>query len=363
MRIGSDALKLPGSSTLTPAEQLHQASEHGLEGLFFRTMLHMTPKLDMGILREARAEADAQGMYLESGLGKVNPYGLPETPEVRAAGDGDTLLGFRRIMEAAAEIGITELWVATAGIKGYPGRFAYDRFRTDVAWADQLVAIEKLLKTLAPIARDLDIHLNAETHEEITSFELVRLIDAVGDDVLGITFDTANMLQRAEHPLMTAERIAPFVRQSHVKDAALFHGKDGVHFQMRPVGEGVVDFGTIVPMLHAHNPNQNLSLEIRSAPEPTVSAPPVRQALDEITTGIQLYDPAWLAGHPDLNATEFAAYFKLIQDYDDRVARGERMSFLDYRYAPYDVDSAWAWVDASVAHLRSVMPATTTGIS
>lgn len=358
MRIGSDALKLPGSGTLTPAEQLRQAHEHGLEGLFFRTMLHMTPTLDMGVLREARAEADALGMYLESGLGKVNPYGLPETPEVRAAGDGDTLLGFRRIMEAAAEIGISELWVATAGIKNYPGRFAYDRFRTDVAWADQLAAIEKLLKTLAPIARDLGIHLNAETHEEITSFELARLIDAVGDDVLGITFDTANMLQRAEHPLMTAERIGPFVRQSHIKDAALFHNQHGVLFQMRPVGDGVVDFGTIIPLLHKHNPNQNLSLEIRSAPEPPITTPPTPIAsIDEIRTGIELYDPAWIAGHPDLNATEFAAYVKLIHDYEAKVARGERASFQDYRDAHYDVDSAWEWVDASVAHLRSVMTA------
>ena len=48
-------------------------------------------------------------MYVESGLGKVNPYANPEAPELRAIGDGDILLGFRRMMEACAAIGCLEL--------------------------------------------------------------------------------------------------------------------------------------------------------------------------------------------------------------------------------------------------------------
>ena len=80
-------------------------------------------------------------MYLETGIGKVNPYSLPETPEVRQIGDGDTILGFRRMMEACAAIGCTELWSALANYKvSYVGKFACDRFRTDVAWKDQLEA-------------------------------------------------------------------------------------------------------------------------------------------------------------------------------------------------------------------------------
>ena len=49
------------------------ASELGMDGLFFRTVLEMSPALDLGELREIGAHADALDMYLETGLGKVNP--------------------------------------------------------------------------------------------------------------------------------------------------------------------------------------------------------------------------------------------------------------------------------------------------
>ena len=355
MRIGSDALKLPHAEELSPPAQLRQAHEHGLEGLFFRTMLHMSPTLDEGLLHETREEADALGMYLESGLGKVNPFGLPETPEVRALGDGDTVLGFRRMMEAAARIGITELWVATAGIKPYSGRFAYDRFRTDVTWPDQLVAIESLLHKLAPIARDLGLHLNAETHEEITSFELVRLVEAVGPDVMGITYDTANPVQRAEHPARTVRRVAPYVRQTHLKDTALFHDPFGIAEQMRPNGQGVVDLHWILPALYEANPTLNLSMEIASVG--IVGAPQLINRSADARTGIELYNPLWLAGHPDLTVPELVDYFQLVQQFEAAVERGERPSRAEFSARPYDHAAAWEWVETSQNHIREVMAA------
>jgi hypothetical protein len=57
MRAGSDALNLPGTRPLTPPEQLRQAADRGREGLFFRTMLHVSPTLDRGPLRKTRSEA------------------------------------------------------------------------------------------------------------------------------------------------------------------------------------------------------------------------------------------------------------------------------------------------------------------
>jgi sugar phosphate isomerase/epimerase len=353
MRLGSDALKLPGSAELPAPAQIAQADQHGLDGLFFRTMLHMSPTLDSGLLRETADEAAARGMYLESGLGKINPYGLAEAPEIRAAGDGDTLLGFRRMMEAAAAIGITELWVATANYKPYGGRFAYDRFRTDVVWSDQLDASAKLAKKLAPIARDLGLHLNAETHEEITSFELVRLVEEVGPDVMGITYDTANPLQRAEHPALTAQRLAPYVRQTHIKDAALFFDPLGIRFQMRPNGQGAVDLADILPLLHAHNPALNLSLEIAES-RPGGRAPVITTAR---ATGVALYDPEWVAGHPDLTASELAAWLSLVQKCEDRVAEGVSLAAADYEARTYGDDEAWTWVADSAEYVRAVAAA------
>lgn len=351
MRLGSDAIKLPGAGRLTPVEQLQQAAERGLAGLFFRSMLHLSPTLDPGYLAEVRACADELGLYLEAGLGKVNPYALAETPEIRDLGDGDTLLGFRRIMEAAAAIGVTELWAATGGIKNYPGYQMYDRFRTDATWPEQLVGIENLLRRLAPIARSCGVHINMETHEEITSFELVRLIEDIGPDALGITYDTGNPLQRAEVPEMTARRVAPYVRQTHIKDAVLVRSHDGFKYQSRPNGRGVVDLNLVLPVLAEHNPNLNLSLEVafvRTADLPF----PLLASQDE-RSRIELYDPVWQAGHPDLTVAELAAFVKLGLDFTDRVIAGTEPGFDEFADRIWGEDECWTWVADSLANVRA----------
>jgi sugar phosphate isomerase/epimerase len=348
MRLGSDVLKYPGSEELGPLGVVDASAEEGLAGLFYRTMLRMSDTLDPGLLAEIRARIDSHGMYLESGLGEVNPYGLGENPEFRAIGDGDTVLGFRRIMEAASAIGITELWAATANIKPYAGRFAYDRFRTDADWADQLVAIEKLLRKLAPIARDNGIHINLETHEEITSFELVRLVEAVGPDAIGITFDTANVVQRAEHPIWAARRVAPYVRQMHLKDTALFHGDDGILYQMRPNGEGVVDLDALLPILYESNPDLNLSLELANERPVTSTGGPVPRRLE-----VSVYDPEWLELHPDLTVAELTAYLALVQNYAKRVVSEGLGDYDNYAARPFGLPEAVAYLRTSVANVRA----------
>lgn len=352
MRLGSDAVKLPGAGRLTPVEQLQQAADKGLAGLYFRSMLHLSPTLDRGYLAEIRACADDLGLYLESGLGKVNPYALAETPEIRELGVGDTLLGFQKIMEAAASMGVTELWASTGGIKNYPGYLMYDRFRTDVPWSEQLVGIENLLRRLAPIARENDLHINMETHEEITSFELVRLIESVGPDALGITYDTANPLQRGEVPEMTARRVAPYVRQTHVKDCVLIRSHDGFKYQSRPNGQGVVDLGKVLPILAEHNPDLNLSLEVAFVRTGDIDFPQL--ASQDIRSRLEIYDPVWQAGHPDLTVEEFAEFIKLGLDYTDRVNAGEVMGFDEFADRPWNEDQAWDWVDDSLASVRAV---------
>jgi sugar phosphate isomerase/epimerase len=313
-----------------------------MDGLFFRTVLDMSPTLDYGQLREIRACADRLGMYLEAGLGKVNPYATAEAPGLRRAGDGDILLGFARMMRACAAIDCRELRVGTASYKGeYRGKLCYDRFRTDVSWEDQLLATEKFLHKLAPIARDLGIHLNLETHEEITSWECLRLVEAVGPDAIGIVFDTANVLQRGEHPTEAARRVAPYVRQTHVKDTLLYFVDDGVNRQPRPCGQGVVDFGAILPILAAARPDLNLSIE-----NPTSHLP---------LQTIPVFDLDWPISHPDLPVDELAAWFQLVKECEWRIERGEIEDAAAHLARPFGYAEAVAYIKDSAAHLRAII--------
>ena len=347
MRIGVDGTKIPEAVKRGPIGSLEHGRELGLSGLFFRTVLDMSPTLDPGELAAIRQRADELGMYLESGLGKVNPYATPEVPELRAIGDGDIALGFRRMMEACAAIDCRELWVALAGYKWmFRGRLAYDRFRTDVDWADQLEATTKFLRKLAPIARDLGIHLNLETHEEVTSFELVRIVEAVGPDVTGIVFDTTNALQRIEHPVWTARRVAPYTRQTHCKDGLLSFGGGGLDYQHRPIGTGVVDYREILPILVEANPTLHLTIENPQAEQDAARPASV--------IFIDLFDREFLAGHPDLSVEEFAAFMRMAHAYHDRVVAGEVVDRVTYRQRPYDVAAAVGLIRDGAAHLRAV---------
>lgn len=347
--IGIDGRKMPQAATLGPVKAVEYAHQLGMDGIFFRTVLDMSPTLDSQVLAEIRRRADDLGMYLETGLGKVNPYANPETPELRAIGDGDIVRGFHRMMTACAAIGCRELWVGTANFKSqYRGRFAYDRFRTDVDWIDQLYATAKFLSRLAPVARDLGIHLNLETHEEITSFELVRLVEEVGPDAVGIVFDTANVLQRVEHPTWAAQRVAPYVRQSHMKDASVTHVDDGLSYQLRPCGTGVVDYATVLPILLAANPDLTLTIENDQSHDDRPQ-PPARKL-------IEVFDDEFLAGHPDLTVAELAAYLELIESYQRRIDKGEVVDQDGYAARPYGRAETIAYIHSSAAHLRACLP-------
>jgi len=340
MRVGVDGRKIPRATEYGPIKSFDHAKQLGMEGLFFRTVLEMSPTLDHGALREIKCHADELGMYVESGLGKVNPYASPEAPELRAAGDGDILLGFRRMMEACRSIDVTELWIGTANFKNqYHGYWCYDRFRTDVTWGEQLVATERFLKKLAPIARDLGIHMNIETHEEITTFEVVRLVESVGPDAIGITFDTGNVSHRGEDPVAAAHRIAPYVRQTHLKDVVHVFADEGLLRQVRPCGQGLVDFETILPLLHQHRPDLNLSIE-----NPTTNGQMI----------VQIYDPVWQASHPDLSVSELAELVRLSRQCEARIASGKWPTLDAYDAIPFDYERTVWFIKESAAYLRSV---------
>jgi sugar phosphate isomerase/epimerase len=347
MRVGVDARHVPaGVKDQGAAAVLDHVRDLGLDGVFFRTLFDVSPSLDGGELRSVRDHARDLGLYFEAGLGKVNPFATAETPQLRQAGDGDIVLGIRRAVETAAALGLHDLWVGTANYKAeYVGKRGFDRFRTDVDWSQQLAAITAFLTTLAPMLRDHEMHLNLETHEEITSFEVVRIIEAVGPDVLGVVFDTANVLHRVEHPARAAARLAPYVRQTHLKDAALRWGPDGIHYQLRPCGRGVVDFEIILRILWDANPALNRSLECDDARRP--GEPPLEML-------IEIHDPQFLAAHPDLAVTELSSYTRMVRDYEEQTRAGLRPTFEAYAAAPFGLSEWNRYAVESAAHIRSV---------
>ncbi|CAN5499454.1 sugar phosphate isomerase/epimerase [soil metagenome] len=339
MQVGLEVNHLPGFATRNSQAILILAHELGFAGVFFKTVLDLSPSLEAHELMALKQLADELGLYLECGVGRVNPYNTAESPEVRALGDGDYRLGIERMIRAAHTIGCTQLWAetATSSNKPYAGYFNIDRFRTDVAWIDQLAATEKFLRILAPLLRDVGSRICLETHEEITSYEVVRLVEAVGPDVIGITFDTGNVVVRGEDPVAAARRVAPYTYLTHLKDPLLTFGPQGLVRRINPCGLGAIDWPTVLAILAEHNPQLHLTLEDHKN-----------------TLALPFYEASWQQMHPDLNVAELAELFRLAYTCEARIRQGAIPDPAIYEPIPY----AEQWRERllqSAAHLRQIL--------
>jgi sugar phosphate isomerase/epimerase len=328
MRIGLDGFAVP-TGTLDPFETLDFVQEEGLEGYFFGSLLALSSTLDLQHLGELRSRADELGLYLEVGIGNANPARFAQFPAVVALGEGDYRRGLERQMEVARRLAFVELRIDLGG--------EASRFNQHVPWSEQLTATRSFLLELAPLCRDLGCRLDLETHGDITTFELIRLIEDVGADVLGVCLDTANVLCRAEDPVAAARRVAPYVHQTHAKDAILYFVDDGLMRQSRPCGQGCIDWQQLLSVLAEHSPDLTLSVEDHKG-----------------LFGVRIYDPSWQALHPELTVSELASLVRLAHEFEERVGRGETPPPAAYETIPW-ADNAMARLHDSVQHLRAIL--------
>src|SRR5262245_23702792 len=335
MKVGIDVYTLSGLD-LTPAQMLRFAHEHGLAGLQFGSGASVSRDLDPGEIREFRAEADHLGLAVELGVPQVNPHRLRRNQAVLAAGDGDARRGLERHIRAAHAAGCRELHssighlgdrvpgpgqrVVHADAPG--GRLVEERWggaRLDppVDWDQQLADTVAFLRGLGPLLRDLGCRINLETHADATTFELVRIVEELGDDVQGITLDIANTMNQLEDPVAAAGRAAPYVHNTHTKDGLLLFDERGMAWPPPPCGEGVVPFEAILPILGAHRPDLMLAIEDH-----------------KWIYYLPIDEPAFLARHPDLTPSELAALVRLARAGQGRVDRGETPGLADYELVP-----------------------------
>ena len=103
-------------------------------------------------------------------------------------------------------------------------------------------------KSLIPVIRDIAAHLKRndqvfcfETGQE-TPVTLLRTIEDVAMDNVGVNFDPANLLLYGKgNPIDALPLLGPHIRSVHAKDG--FYPKDGRHLGAeKPIGEGQVDF-------------------------------------------------------------------------------------------------------------------------
>ncbi|MHC4883805.1 MAG: sugar phosphate isomerase/epimerase family protein [Planctomycetota bacterium] len=298
MRVGLDTFSIR-ELDLSPLQTLDWIAEHGLEGAQFGAILNS----DAGALKEIRARGNELDLYVEMSMPNCNPH------QVRTPLDE-----YRQELEAqvrkGAELGWHDLHTALGG--------GNERYLDGVPWTAQLDDTAQFLRSLAPVLREHRSRICIETHGDVTTFELIRLIEDVGPDIAGICLDTANLFCQCEDPVRAARRAAPYVHLTHIKDAMMVLTPTGYRRQTLEPGRGMIDWQTLLPILAQHSPNLPLSIEDH------------KWLFD-----FHVFDPHWLRLHPDLTLEEYGAVLQIAWRSTQRVAEGSLPDLETYEAIPY----------------------------
>ncbi len=288
MKVGLDALTLKAVS-LDPLELLELTRAHGLEGLHFSARL--LQGRDDDYLDKLAAEAQAHGLYLELAGAGVNPGQSGRTV-------AEMVEEWKPLFRLARRLNAPFLNTCFGLLK--------ERTFSAPTLAEQIELTIEVLRELSVMAADFDVMITMELHVDLTSLELVRVIEAVDSAHVRANLDTANALGLLEDPVDAARALAPYVHTTHFKDTCIYPTEEGYNWQGgAPLGRGLVDLPAVVEILYRANPNVHLNIEDSGGFIP-----------------IPMYDEAFLESFTDLTPTRMARFVRHLWRGEQQVRAG-----------------------------------------
>lgn len=139
------------------------------------------------------------------------------------------------------------------------------RWLADPPLTEQLDRLAAALRRLAPVAEDNGVKLAVENHADYRGHELASVLARVDSSAVGAKLDTGNAFAAVEDPAEAARALAPFTVATHIKDVRVEAEPGNRGLDLRgllvmlevALGEGHVDFVTILPMLAERGPLAN----------------------------------------------------------------------------------------------------------
>jgi len=111
-----------------------------------------------------------------------------------------------------------------------------------------LTEAQSLLDATLSRYADAGVSLALETYEQVSTTDLVSLVETIGHDSLGICLDPANSVAALENPTDVIDRTAPYVKNIHVKDFQFTRRGGWVGFTLEgaPLGTGLLDYDHMI---------------------------------------------------------------------------------------------------------------------
>lgn len=231
-RLATGLFDFRASRPMRLTDIIRVAGELGLAGVHVANV-RLLESRDDAYLSDVRQMAQQQGLYLELGI-----HGT----------DVDEL---REGMHIASRLGC-------GIVRTFVGA---DRGQGWAAWRQQLDRAVEGLKQTVPLAQEMGVVVAIENHGDLTSPEIVSLLDKVGSDQVGVCLDTGKSLLVVEDPLLAAQNLLPYVVTACLSDYRLVSTPRGAAIVGCALGQGVVDLLAIVQLLRQRTPDLHLNVE------------------------------------------------------------------------------------------------------
>ena len=180
------------------------------------------PSLGRDELDNARDELKSRGFY-----SLVDSDKSCDLPQIRA------------LIPVAIAMRSKIIRIKTSGV------LSCNRKQLPYSWSDHVMNIINALKEIATEIRAAGLKIAVENHQDVDSRDLLRIIDEVGDDVVGVNFDIGNAFATFEDPLAFAHRVGSRIINIHLKDYKIFRSNQGYRLARCAIGDGAVDFGSL----------------------------------------------------------------------------------------------------------------------
>ncbi len=223
-----------GRTPITPRQLLDQALQAGLQGVEMPESL-----LKNEDPAEVARYAQERGLFITIAAGGYDPQRLSP------------------ILETAGRMGVRTVRTVVGGAD-----FGGDRRKLAGRWQPFLQEVLSGLREAAAAAERFNVNLAVENHQDLASEELLWLCETIGSPKFGITLDTGNPLATAEEPIDFARRVAPYLKNVHLKDYWIYLSEEGYRLVRCPLGQGVVNFAELFGVLRSLCPDVTMSIEL-----------------------------------------------------------------------------------------------------
>jgi sugar phosphate isomerase/epimerase len=241
-RIGLSMYGTPYSMGLSPASDraaftaydlIEQATTFGLAGIELPAALLTERPEDIG------EHARARNLFITVDTGGVDPEALAQVFEIAARAGSPTV----RTVVGGAKLG-------------------GDRRAMAGRWQPFLADVLVNLTTATKAAEQAGVTLAVENHQDLASEELLMLCETIASPNFGITLDTGNPLGTGEEPIDYFRRVAPHVKNVHLKDYRVFAADAGYRLARCALGQGVIDFPALLGILASAAPDVSMAIEL-----------------------------------------------------------------------------------------------------